>query len=323
MFLGLGSAIDSRHLVTFGVAAAMFHLFTHAFFKALLFLAAGSVMHAMGNVIDMRRFGGLRKVLPATHGTFLCGALALSGFPLLSGFWSKDEVLATTFAAGHGGDLAAYYQVLFAAGMVTAALTAFYTFRGYFLTFWGETRVPPEAGEHAHESPRVMTVPLIILAVFAVGVGAALGPTELFAHQLERTPRMPEMGHHETNLLLMGGSALITLAGIGFAWLTYVRYPSWPAALARSLQALYQLSLNKFHFDELYAAFVVKPLEALAAVARVFDLYVVDGLVDLCGQAPRLFGFLFRPLQNGLVQFYALAMILGLTAFLLALVSYL
>src|SRR5262249_9739799 len=114
MFLSLGSAIESHHLVTFGVAAAMFHLFTHAFFQALLFLPAGSVMPAMGNVIDMRRFSGLRKVLPITHRTFLCGALALSGFPFLSGFWSKDELLATTFGASHGGDFAVFYQVLFA-----------------------------------------------------------------------------------------------------------------------------------------------------------------------------------------------------------------
>jgi NADH-quinone oxidoreductase subunit L len=323
MFLGLGSAVASQSLVTFGVAAALFHLFTHAFFKALLFLSAGSVMHAMGNVIDMRRFGGLRQVLPVTHGTFLCGALALAGFPLLSGFWSKDEILATTFGASDSGDFAFYYLVLLVAGLLTALLTAFYTFRAYFLTFWGETRIPPEAGEHAHESPPVMTVPLMILAVFAVGVGAALGPTEVFAPYLERTPLMPEMGHHETNLLLMAGSAIIALLGIGFAWLTYVRHPSWPADLARHLQALYQLSLNKFHFDELYFAFLVKPLEALAALARVFDQYVVDALVDLCGQTARLLGLLFRPVQNGLVQFYALAMILGLTVFLLALVSHL
>ncbi len=323
MFLGLGSAVSAHGLVTFGVAAAMFHLFTHAFFKALLFLASGSVMHAMGNVIDMRRFGGLRKVLPITHGTFLCGALALAGFPLLSGFWSKDEILATTYGAGHVGDWAIYYQALLAAGLLTAALTAFYTFRAYFLTFWGETRIPPEASEHAHESPPVMTWPLIVLAVFAVGIGGALGPTGLFTALLERTPRLPAAATHETNLVLMGISLLIALFGIVLAWLTYVRYPAWPTALARSLQALYQLSLNKFHFDELYGVFVVKPLEALATVSRVFDQYVVDGLVDLCGQVPRLFGFLFRPLQNGLVQFYALAMILGLTAFLLALVWYL
>jgi NADH-quinone oxidoreductase subunit L len=323
MFLGLGSAVSAHGLVTFGVAAAMFHLFTHAFFKALLFLASGSVMHAMGNVIDMRRFGGLRKVLPITHGTFLCGALALAGFPLLSGFWSKDEILATTYGAGHVGDWAIYYQALLAAGLLTAALTAFYTFRAYFLTFWGETRIPPEASEHAHESPPVMTWPLIVLAVFAVGIGGALGPTGLFTALLERTPRLPAAATHETNLVLMGISLLIALFGIALAWLTYVRYPAWPTALARSLQALYQLSLNKFHFDELYAVFVVKPLEALATVSRVFDQYVIDGLVDLCGQTPRLFGFLFRPLQNGLVQFYALAMILGLTAFLLALVWYL
>src|SRR5262249_12110894 len=187
MFLALGSAVaahpalrpNAAHaLVTLGVVAAIFHLFTHAFFKALLFLSAGSVMHAMGNVIDMRRFGGLRYVLPTTHWTFLCGALALAGFPLLSGFWSKDEILAATFQASHleANAFANFYTVLFIAGLITAGLTAFYTFRAYFMTFWGELRIPPEAGHHAHESPPVMTVPLMILAAGAVGVGLAVEP---------------------------------------------------------------------------------------------------------------------------------------------------
>jgi NADH-quinone oxidoreductase subunit L len=320
MFLGLGSAVSSASLVTFGVVAAIFHLFTHAFFKALLFLSAGSVMHAMGNIIDMRRFGGLRKVLPITHVTFLCGALALSGFPLLSGFWSKDEILATTFGARHQETFGIYYEVLFISGLVTAALTGFYTFRAYFLTFWGATRVPPEAGEHAHESPPVMTVPLIILAIFAIGVGGFLGPTHLFEQLLERTPLLPASGEHAANILLMAVSAVIALAGIALAWMMYVAQPAWPGNLARNLQSLYQLSLNKFHVDELYVAFIVKPLEGFTEFARLIDQYVVDGLVDLCGQVPRLFGLLFRPVQNGLVQFYALAMILGLTMFLLALV---
>src|SRR5262249_13708273 len=157
MFLALGSALlapdGSRALVQLAVVAAIFHLFTHAFFKALLFLGSGSVMHAMGNVIDMRRFGGLRYALPTTHWTFLCGSLALAGFPFLSGFWSKDEILAAVFDASHaeGNAAAGVYMLLFISALVTAGLTAFYTFRAYFLTFWGELKVPHEAGHHAHE----------------------------------------------------------------------------------------------------------------------------------------------------------------------------
>ncbi len=202
MFLALGAGTFA------GVTAGMFHLFTHAFFKALLFLGSGSVMHAMGNVIDMRRFGGLRRLLPITHWTFLVGCLALAGLFPLAGFWSKDAIvgavhdraheLAHHEAAAHGEsaegaepelaaahDLAPWtlwssetagriYQWLYYSALLTAALTAFYTFRAFFMTFYGETRVPPEAHGHAHESPAVMTVPLAILAVCAVTVGVAL-----------------------------------------------------------------------------------------------------------------------------------------------------
>jgi NADH-quinone oxidoreductase subunit L len=357
MFLALGSGVAAaaHSLVTFAVVAALFHLFTHAFFKALLFLASGSVMHAMGNVIDMRRFSGLRHVMPVTHWTFLCGALALSGFPLLSGFWSKDDVLAATFLAGHeGGPFGTVYTVLFVAGMVTAGLTAFYTFRAYFMTFWGELRVPPEAGQHGHhahaeagphhhgpegghepaaapqasyESPPVMTVPLIVLAIFAVGVGITLGdwgPAALrFADFLELTPGFPEAGPHQMHYGLMALSAAIALGGIAVAWWMYVKQPELPGRLARGAQGLYQLSLNKFHFDELYDTLILGPLRGVTQFARIFDQYVIDGVVDLIGHVPRLFGTLLRPVQNGLVQFYALAMVLSLTVFILMLVRFL
>src|SRR5205823_10307598 len=152
MFLALGTlgAVSPA----FAVTAAIFHLFTHAFFKALLFLSAGSVMHAMGDVIDMRRFGGLRRVMPVTHVTFLCGAAALAGVPLLSGFWSKDMVMESLTAASEGAHpYHESFHFLLLVALLTAFLTAFYTFRAYFLTFWGPTRVPEEAGGHAHESP--------------------------------------------------------------------------------------------------------------------------------------------------------------------------
>jgi NADH-quinone oxidoreductase subunit L len=330
MFLALGCAVRiplvarsaQDQLVTFAVIAAMFHLFTHAFFKALLFLSAGSVMTAMHHVIDMRRFSGLRRILPVTHWTFLCGALALAGFPLLSGFWSKDEILDACHQAARdtGGTAGSVYWLLLVVGLVTAALTAFYTFRAYFLTFHGPLKLPEETHGHAHESPRVMTVPLIVLAVPALLVGGVLGPTHLFAHFLEHTPFFPRAEAGALNWTMMVLSTLIALGGIGLAWLMYVKQPALPGQFARSAQALYQLSFNKFFWDEIYLGLIVRPAERLAALLGSIDLGGVDALVDLVGRVPGLIGGLFRPVQNGLVQFYALAMVLGLTVFLLALV---
>jgi NADH-quinone oxidoreductase subunit L len=330
MFMALGSATlaESGHgegLVVIGVTAGMFHLFTHAFFKALLFMAAGSVMHSMGNVIDMRRFGGLRYALKTTHWTFLCGALALSGFPLFAGFWSKDLILGALVGASTAeGSYKAIYAMLFAVALITAGLTAFYTFRAYFLTFWGEYRVPSEAGEHVHESPPVMTVPLMILAMGAIGVGYfnAEPMTDSFQSFLEGTPFIGS-GHAEEagglNIPVMLGGTLFALGGIAIAAWMYVIRPGLAARLAGSIPGLYQLSLNKFYIDEIYSFFIVKPLNGIAELARLFDLYGVDSLVDVLGQVPRFVGLFFRPIQNGLAQFYALAMALGLTAFLVAL----
>jgi NADH-quinone oxidoreductase subunit L len=324
MFLALGCATTDS-LVLVAVTAAIFHLFTHAFFKALLFLSAGSVMHAMGNVIDMRRFSGLRTVLPKTHWTFLCGAAALAGVPLLSGFWSKDEIIGAALEASHHA-YGSVYMVLFIMALVTAGLTAFYTFRAYFLTFWGEVKIPPEAGHHAHESPPVMTIPLMILAVGAVGLGLIVQPfTHWFSHLLEHHwlhsafARSIEPAPHGFNVPLMLGSSVFALGGVGLAWLMYVRSPALPGKLAGAMQGLYQLSLNKFHVDELYYVFFVGPVTLFASFCQVVD-FLVDSVVDLVGQLPGLAGKLIRPIQNGLVQFYALAMILGLTVFLSALV---
>jgi NADH-quinone oxidoreductase subunit L len=319
MFLALGSGIH-RDLVSFAVMAAIFHLFTHAFFKALLFLSAGSVMHAMGNVIDMRRFGGLRRLLPTTHWTFLCGALALAGVIPFAGFWSKDDILDDAAHAAEGGR--PVYWVVVGVGLLTAALTAFYTFRAYFLTFWGEEKVPEEAGHHAHESPPVMLWPLMILAVGAVFAGILVEPfTGWFGELIVKgTPGLKEFSH-ELNLGMMGLSTLLALGGIGLAWLMYVRQPGMADTLARKQEGLYELSRNRFYLDDIYHALVVRPLTVLAYLCRVIDHYLVDGLVDLVGQVPRFFGLLFRPIQNGLVQFYALAMILGLAVFLLSLLT--
>ncbi|MCS6853078.1 MAG: NADH-quinone oxidoreductase subunit L [Gemmataceae bacterium] len=328
MFLALGSA-TTKGLAAVAAVAAIFHLVTHAFFKALLFLGAGSVMHAMGNVIDMRRLGGLRHVLPITHVTFLCGAAALAGVPLLSGFWSKDEILGVAWAAGQTGQpFQSVYRVLFAVGLLTAGLTAFYTFRAYFLTFWGDERLPPEAGHHAHESPWVMTVPLVILAGGAVVAGLVLEPLTHWMSRLLGEHWLVMFGlalsgealNHRWGVMAL--SSLVALAGVGLAWWLYGAdlRREMVHRLAQRFPSLYEASLNKFYVDELYAFFIVAPMTALAAFCRIFDQYIVDSLVDLMGHVPGLVGRLLRPIQNGLVQFYALAMMLGLTVFLGALV---
>jgi NADH-quinone oxidoreductase subunit L len=355
MFLGLASG--RGELAILGIAAGIFHLFTHAFFKALLFLASGSVMHAMGNVIDMRRIGGLRRVLPITHATFLCGALALAAVPPFAGFWSKDDIVDTTWEASHLPNQHTFYMVLFALAMFTAFLTAFYTFRAYFRTFWGEVKIPEEAVSHghgshadshdsasaaaahghghagtdpihgespqpapgqAHESPPVMTVPLIVLAVGAVFVGALLGPTHWIADFLALTPAyrtFHPLENAEPNWALMAVSTVIALAGIGLAYVLYVRNPGAEARFAGNYPAIYNLSQNRFYIDELYKGIVTLPAAALAKLSAFFDM-LVDGIVDLIGLAPSLFGTMLRPIQNGLVQFYALAMVLGLTVFM-------
>lgn len=320
MFLAAGTG------TLLGAVAAMFHLFTHAFFKALLFLGAGSVMHAMGGVIDIRRFGGLRRILPRTHGTFLCGALALAGVIPFAGFWSKDLVLVAVRQRG-GEPL---FEMLYWAATGTAALTAFYTFRAYFLTFWGERRVPHEAGPHAHESPGAMTWPLMALAVGAVGVGAYFEGTHQFAHFLQATPQVAYLARHApaeglAPVSTLGVAAMGTAAallGIALAAFFYLgrRPVARRVAEALDLVGLYRLSHGKFFIDEIYDGLVVRPLRGLARGAAVFDRYAIDGLVNLVGLVPRVAGGMLRPLQGGLVPFYALAMVLGLLVLIGAMV---
>ena len=318
MFLGLGTGSLA------GIIAGMFHLFTHAFFKALLFLGAGSVMHAMGGVIDMQRFSGLRRLMPITHGTFLVGSLALAGVVPFAGFWSKDAIMAAVHdRAAHGvHDSAAttIYEWLYYTALFTALLTAFYTFRAFFLTFYGPERVPSEAGHHAHESPRSMWIPLAVLAVFAFGVGWYFEMTHGFAHFLELTPSLAYAPLHEAGGL--GGfhfdvaavSTLIALGGVGLAAFLYLGNPSEVNWLARGMKAvyLYQLSAGKFFLDGIYHATIVWPLRMLALASYWFDRRLIDGLVDLCGRVPMAVGSMVRSLQTGMVQFYALAMVLGL-----------
>jgi len=328
MFLALGTG--SR----LGVTSGMFHLFTHAFFKALLFLGAGSVMHAMGGVIDIRQFGGLRRKMPFTHWTFLCGCLALSGIVPFAGFWSKDAILAAVAekaSEAHGS----IYEYLSYAATITAFLTAFYTFRAYFLTFHGEERIPKEAGHHAHESPAAMTGPLVILAFGALTVGAYFQWTGDFLGRpgyegfLMQTPALKILQTEAAVAGVNGPSHLtvalistaVALAGIGLAWLFYIARPDLAASVTKSAKSigLYGLSHGKFFIDEIYVALIVRPLEALAWLLALTDQQLIDALVNAIGAVPRAMGAMFRPWQRGLVQFYALWMALGVLAMIGAL----
>ncbi|MEX0586465.1 MAG: NADH-quinone oxidoreductase subunit L [Pirellulales bacterium] len=313
MFLSLGTGTLA------GFVAGMFHLFTHAFFKALLFLGAGSVMHAMGGVIDMRRFGGLRRLMPITSWTFLAGALALAGFPLTSGFWSKDGILAALRDAGEPDQrFHEMYEGLFYVALVMAGVTAFYTFRAYFLTFYGPERIPHEAHHHAHESPASMTVPLALLSVPALGIGGLLAATGGFIDYLRLTPSLASaaivppgaVGEMHWDIAMQSG--LVAVGGIALAAYLYLgelRQAEW---FARMLAPLYWLSRRKFFFDDLYLLLVVLPIRLVAALCYAVDRWLIDALVDLVARVPPLVGKALRPVQNGLVQFYALAMLLVL-----------
>jgi NADH-quinone oxidoreductase subunit L len=344
MFMALGAGVG--HVQVFAVVAAMFHLFTHAFFKALLFLGSGSVMHAMGHVIDMRRFGGLRHRMPLTCWTFAIGGLALAGIFPLAGFFSKDEILASLRLAAEAADgvlwrgAGVIYLAIYALAVFTAFLTAFYTGRAFFRTFFGPEKLPspadPEAEHDAHddhghghaadphfghESPRVMTIPLLVLAACTVVVGLALGPTKIFEQLLERTPSwslLSPLAHaHGVDWVSVGLGTLAGLGGLFLSWWFYGAPSLLPGRLANSLRPFYQASFHKFYVDEIYTNLFVKPTRALASICRFLDVYLIDGLVKLVAWVPQLLGRDFlAPLQNGLVQFYAGASAVGLVALL-------
>ena len=323
MFVALGTG------TVLGVTAGMFHLLTHAFFKALLFLGAGSVMHAMGGVIDIRRLGGLRRRMPITHGTFLFGCLAIAGVIPFAGFWSKDAILLALYQRASQGSAENLYSLLFASVMLGIMLIGVYTFRPFFLVFYGPERIPPEAEHHAHESPGVMTVPLMLLAFGSLVVGAYFEWTHGFAAFLQATPSLAylpaEIAEYPTQTVehwrIGAMSTGITLVVMIMTATLYLGGQTGTAKLARFLDifGLYSLSFGKFFFDPIYALFVVRPMLGFARLAALFDHYVIDDLVDLCGKAPRWLGAALRPTQNGMTQFYALAMMLGLLVMLGAL----
>jgi NADH-quinone oxidoreductase subunit L len=319
MFLAMGTG------TLLGVTAGMFHLITHAFFKALLFLGAGSVMHAMGGVIDIRQFGGLRRRMPVTHWTFLFGSLALVGLVPFAGFWSKDAIL---LAVSEKSPQALVYAVFYWTTLLGILLMALYMFRPYFITFFGREKLPEEAGAHAHESPRSMTVPLMILALGCLVVGAWLEWSHLLGDLLATTPSLAYLGteahsaaREELHWSIAWKSTILVVIGVSFTGLLYLgsrKIVDWVTAVL-DLVGLYRLSYGKFFFDPLYYAFVVWPLEIFARLCAWFDRWVIDGLVDFCGFVPVWFGALLRPLQGGLIQFYALAMIFGVLVLMIVL----
>ncbi len=327
MFIGLGVG---------AYAAGVFHLVTHAFFKSLLFLAAGSVIHALSGEQDMRRMGGLRRRVPRTYRVFLVGALAISGLPGLSGFFSKDEILASAFASGN--------YLVWALGLAGAAMTAFYMFRLIFLTFFGEERFSGDEARHLHESPPVMLVPLEVLAVLAifggyVGLPRLLGGGAWFGRFLEAST-----GHHElhlaagTEVLLMAAAVAAAAAAIAAAYVIYVKGRGEPARrFAGRFPALYRIVHRKYFVDEAYGKVFVGGVLALGRIADWFDRRVVDGLVDGAAALARRVSRLaivfdegavdgavngvgkvhlaassaLRRLQTGHIYNYALAVVLG------------
>ncbi len=293
MFLGVGVGLPG---------AAVFHLVTHAFFKGLLFLCAGSVIHAMGGEQDMRRMGGLARRIPITFATMLVGTLAIAGVPPLSGFWSKDEIIWGAFA----GPLA--HPLLGAIGYAAAALTAFYMGRLLCMTFFGACRADRHTQEHLHESPPVMTIPLVVLAV-----AAAVGGWLPIPHVVELVTGHVHLAHAPLPALAL--AVALALGGLGVAWLLYVARPELPGRLADGLGGLYRLVRDKYRIDELYDRAIYRPVLAMAdAAAWVVDRGIIDGIVNGVGTFVVSTSGAWRRVQTGNVQHYALSFLVGAVA---------
>ncbi len=311
MFIGVGVG---------AYAAGIFHLMTHAFFKALLFLGAGSVMHALAEETNIQKMGGLYSRIKITAVTFIVAWLAISGIPPFSGFFSKDEILAKAYA---------YHPLVWVLGTLGALLTAFYMSRLVFLTFFGKSRVEPEREHHIHESPPVMTVPLIILAVLAavggfVGVPEVLGGHNHFGKFLEPVFAQAEANLHLAHVShtveygLMAASVLMGLLGIGLAYLMYIKASISPVTLADRFRKVYRLLSNKYYVDEIYQKLVIDPIVSFSRwLWHAVDEGIVDGIVNLSGRLMLLFGLILRRVQTGYVQNYAALFVLG-TLILLA-----
>ncbi len=304
MFLGLGVG---------AYTGAVFHVMTHAFFKALLFLGAGSVIHAMQNQQDIRYMGGLKKYMPITHITFLLACLAISGIPPFSGFFSKDEILAAAYE---------HNIILWVIGVLTAGLTAFYMFRLYVMTFLGSFRGTHEQEHHLHESPSAMTIPLIVLAILSV-IGGFVGIPEVFApnaHALEhflspviaKNPESHQLSHG-TEYMLMGVSVALALIAIVYAWSRFSKKPEIEEA-----EGAGKLLANKWYVDELYDTVIAKPLLASGNLLKnVVEKSGIDGIVNGVGRGIQYAGRQIRLMQSGQVGNYILLMVLSMVLMIL------
>jgi NADH-quinone oxidoreductase subunit L len=300
-------------------SAGIFHLMTHAFFKALLFLAAGSVIHAVGGEQDMLRMGGLSGKIRWTYLTMLTATLAISGAPLFAGFFSKDAILFSAFESPTAG------RALYAVGLFAALLTAFYMFRLIFLTFHGKPRYD-EHDVHVHESPKSMLVPLVILALLSIFGGwlalpAFWGGPDYFSRFLEPVFGAPELAGgaaaeaaaHSMELTLAGVAVLTALVGFLIAFWLYIKRTDKPAQLAKSLRGAYTTLLNKYYIDELYAAAVVKPLVWISTYVlwKFVDVGVIDGAVNGIAGTTAALGDGARQAQSGNARSYAVWVLVG------------
>jgi len=311
--------------------AGIFHLMTHAFFKACLFLGSGSVIHAMHHALhhahldddaqDMRNMGGLRKKMPVTWATFGISCLAISGLPFFSGFFSKDEILWWTFASTRGN------KVIWVIVVVAAFMTAFYMFRCLYMTFYGEQKTNPKAKDHVHESPWVITLPLVVLAGLAT-VGGLIGiphaidiahvGNKLNAflapvfHHSQELYKIEAHGSASTEIILMVFSVAVALAGIGLATVMYMKDPSLPGKFTAKFSTLHRAVFNKWYVDEIYDTLFVNTTKKLGFFCwRGFDVKVVDGIVNGVAKLVGALSSVLRYTQSGLFQNYALTMVLG------------
>jgi NADH-quinone oxidoreductase subunit L len=302
-------------------SAGIFHLMTHAFFKGLLFLAAGSVIHAMGGEQDMRKMGSLRKKIPVTFWTMLMGTLAIAGAPGFSGFFSKDEILLAAQRSS---------TALFVIGVLTAGITSFYMFRLVFLTFFGSERYD-EHHVHVHESPRSMLVPLVVLAILAVAGGWMAAPqlwgganhfetflAPVFATNTPpATPAESTGGGEHILQSLLGIPVIAGLLGFLLAWWLYIRSPETPNKIATSLSGLYKLLVGKYFIDEVYARVIVRPLVWISdkILWHVVDEGVIDGTVNGIASVSRESGNRLRHANSGNTRSYATWVVVGVLVF--------
>lgn len=306
MFLGLGVGAFS---------SSVFHVTTHAFFKALLFLAAGSVIHAMSGEQDIRRMGGLKGKIKITFVTMLIGTIAISGIPPFSGFFSKDEILAHVFE---------YSPVLWFVAMIVSALTAFYMFRLLYLTFYGKFRGTHEQEHHLHESPATMTIPLVVLAILSM-VGGVLGLPE-FWHltnwmKANLAPVIHHAHHtklsHQTEWILMALAVAVAAAIIMVAYNVYRKKGTLPAEKESALSDFQKLVYHKFYVDEMYDYLVRRPIDFFANMFyTVIDLQIVSALVNGIGNSVKTVGNYVRLVQSGNVSFYIVGMLIGIISIL-------